>query len=137
MNATNHFLDLVQQREREAGRSGSNYSLAKILRCKAPFVYDYRAGRRHLSESHCIAVAHYLDVDPLHVLAAVNEDRTDNPEAKKIWHRAAAGAWRAAALALSLTLTQLGVAPRAEAVEGPVRVNAPFDVLYNAHTVRA
>lgn len=125
MNATNHFLDLLGAREREAGRSGADYALRKILKCAPQMIYAYRAGRRDLSEAHCLLVAHALGIDPLHVFAAVEADRTKNPEARRVWNDAAKRASRAAAFLLAVLMAQ-GAPSRAElsSNSAPVRDSA-------------
>lgn len=135
-NATTHFLDLLAEHERGSDRSGADYALRKILNCPAPTIYEYRGGRRHLSEAHCLIVARHLNLDPLQVFAAVNADRTKNPEARAMWARAAKRTARALAVALAVMVAQ-GAPGRVEAARGnPARVNAQSYDLYNARNSR-
>lgn len=137
VNATNHWLDLLAEHEREAGRRGSDYALSQLFDCTPGVLTRYRKGARHLSDGHCLTVAHRLGLDPLQVFASVNAERAEKePALREFWTATAKKAARAAAVALAVMVSGVP-APRAEA-HSPVSagVNARGDGLYNAHRSR-
>jgi transcriptional regulator with XRE-family HTH domain len=100
--ATTTF-DLLNRVSRKLG-DASDYRIAKETGVSKQTVSNWRHGTNTMSDSAGIRVAAILEEDPAQVLALLQAERTDSPEARKVWRRLAASLGGKAAAVLAATL---------------------------------
>lgn len=68
-----------------SNKAGSNKNLAKILRQSETILCDVKAEKKGLNDAICIKLADYIQVNPLHVIAASNLITEKNEERRRIF----------------------------------------------------
>ena len=80
---TPDYLDALRERL----NIRSDWKLAQEMGWSEGTVYNYRKGATHFQEDTAIQVAEILGMDPLHVLADSQAQRTKSPAAREHWER--------------------------------------------------
>lgn len=120
------FLDQIKT----AYSLDTDYKLGKLLGWTHTRISNYRKGRSRFDDATCEQVATMLHIDPLHVLAVVNAERTTSIKARTSWLRLAKETkGKTAKVAASVTLAAFlnaaaitGYAPPVHAQSKPLYI---------------
>lgn len=82
----------------------SDYRIAKELGINKSTVSVWRVGKGSMGDATALKVAEILGEKPGYILALVQSERTDSPEARRIWRTVAASVGGKAAAVLVATL---------------------------------
>jgi len=101
----------------------SDYRIAKELGVSKTTVSNWRVGKGTMSDATAVRVAELLGENPAYILAVVHAERTESPDAQKVWRKmAAAFGGKAAAIFAATLLT--GHSPHASASTLPQTATA-------------
>ena len=122
-STTVELLDSISRRLGDA----SDYRIAKELGVDKATVSRWRVGKGTMSDGTALRVAELLGDNPAHVLAAIHADRTDSPEARKVWRKLAAslGTTSAGLMGAALLLTHSGAAHATTLAQGAIDAPPP------------
>lgn len=127
-------VELLDSISRHLG-DASDYRIAKELGVDKATVSRWRVGKGTMSDGTALRVAELLGNNPAHVLVAIHADRTDSPEARKIWRKLAAslGSTAACLVGTAILLAHSDAAHAqtpAHAVTGNLDANFASTVYY-------
>jgi hypothetical protein len=112
----------------------SDYRIAKELGVTKQTVSAWRVGKGTMSDATAVHVAELLGENPAYVLAVVHEERTDSPEAQKVWKKIAATfGGKAAVIILTAGLASFGKVDSAAASMGYDAVSDTFANVPSIH----
>lgn len=63
----------------------TDYQLAKALKSSTANISNYMSGKTKMDDYHCIVVAQVLNIDPMEIIAAAQEEREKSEEKKEFW----------------------------------------------------
>lgn len=86
-NATNRALDALAAKDKAAGGTGTDYSLAKMMGVPPNIVSNYRRGVSQMDDERAIRAAELLGVGPLRLISEINMERARTARTKGLWAR--------------------------------------------------
>lgn len=83
MKSTKDYLDEIKEKK----GIKSDYALAKYLKTTKQTISRYRVEKNRIDDYMALKVAEALDINPLEVIAAANQERAKSAEEKAAWER--------------------------------------------------
>lgn len=101
---------------------------AERLKMSPQALWNHRKGISRMDNYACIMVGRYLEIDPMKIIAACEEERTKSQEKQEFWRdfRSTLGSW--IAVALAFLILQMATAQPAQA--STLAVEKPHDIVF-------
>ncbi|MDF0607203.1 hypothetical protein HZU77_016425 [Neisseriaceae bacterium TC5R-5] len=78
-------IEYLEDAEKKLGTVGNDSATARALKTTPQSIHNYKKGHSKMDDYHCIRVAQVLGIDPIEIIAAVQEEREKSSEKKEFW----------------------------------------------------